>query len=70
MRFTLDTDPNGHAEHCVLLRAGDLLIMHGPARYAWKHSIDPVEAARLSVTLRRMSDTIVLPSESEASHSQ
>ena len=49
----------------VLLHAGDLLLMHGEARWQWMHGIDSVtadewqgqtlrRAERVSITLRRL----------------
>jgi alkylated DNA repair dioxygenase AlkB len=58
-----ERDRNGC--HGVLLNPGDLLLLHGPARYDWQHGIDSVlredwqgetiqRGDRVSVTLRKM----------------
>ena len=56
----------------VLLLPGDLLLMHGEARWQWMHGIDPAEAdewhgqtllrtERVSITLRRLVQTSLSP---------
>ena len=48
-------------QHDVYLEPGDLLLLHGEARYAWKHGIAAQQscslshaASRVSVTLRKL----------------
>lgn len=38
----------------TVLRPGDAYLLLGRARYEYAHSIDPVDATRVSVTLRRL----------------
>ncbi|GFH28103.1 Fe2OG dioxygenase domain-containing protein [Haematococcus lacustris] len=60
----------GHGQ--VLLEGGDLLLLHGPARYHWRHGIDAVpqeveratgrnvvRSLRVSVTLRKLSGILL-----------
>ena len=55
----------GGESHDVLLQPGDLLTLHGEARYEWTHGIDGdmLRGPRCSITLRRMAH-----SHTELSH--
>eukprot|EP00877_Chromochloris_zofingiensis_P010142 jgi/Chrzof1/5381/Cz16g00220.t1 len=71
MTFTHVADEQ--QQHQVLLEGGDLLVLHGAARYDWKHGIDAVtsevltttgqvitRSTRTSVTFRKLCEGIVL----------
>jgi alkylated DNA repair dioxygenase AlkB len=63
--------PDGSQLHRVLMDAGDLVMMHGPARWEWLHGISNAEqdawhggtlklrTQRTSITFRAMAERVV-----------
>lgn len=45
-------------QHDVFLEPGDLLLLHGEARYAWKHGIAAQQSCSLSHATSRVSVTL------------
>lgn len=45
-------------QHDVYLEPGDLLLLHGEARYMWKHGIAAQQSCSLSHAARRVSVTL------------